>query len=257
MPGRPLSSFVPALLLGTIALAPASGRAGVLAGPELEAPEPSPIALEVPGPEQGEPLALTLAARPAPDLSVRTGGAGTRVALAATKAQPGGAPSMDFDLLGDAPKPKLPAEDPSLRTRRKMLNWHQGLGLGLYATQVASTVTGQLNYSDKFGVANTGRYKATHRVLVYLNLAEFAVVGGLALFAPTEKNAPPRPFGRTTIHKIGMALATVGMITQGYLGIRTAQREGYLDKQTYGRAHLAVGYATLAAMSVAVGAIVF
>lgn len=259
MPGRPLSTFVSALLLGTIALAPAPGRADDLAGPELEAPEPSPIALDVAGPAQGEAVALTLTltARQAPDLGVRPGGAGPRLALAATKAQAGGAPSVDFDLLGDAPKPKLPAEDPSLRTRRKMLTWHQGLGLGLYATQVASTITGQLNYSDKFGVANTGRYKDTHRVLVYLNLAEFAVVGGLALFAPTEKNAPPRPFGRTTIHKIGMALATVGMITQGYLGIRTAQREGYLDKQTYGRAHLAVGYATLAAMSVAVGAIVF
>jgi hypothetical protein len=138
-----------------------------------------------------------------------------------------------------------------------MLTWHQGLGLGLFGLQLASTVTGQLNYSDKFGVSNTGRYKDTHRGLVYLNLAAFATVGVLAVFAPTEKGAPPRPFGRTTIHKIGMALATVGMITQGYLGIRTAQREGYLDKQSYGRAHLAVGYATLAAMSVAVGAIVF
>lgn len=197
---------------------------------------------------------LTIPERARPDL--RAAPPGLRVALASAKAS-GGPSSMDFDLLGDAPKPKIVAEDPSLRTRRTMLNLHQGLGLGLFALQLASTVTGQLNYSDKFGTANTGRYKATHQVLVYSNLAAFAVVGGIALFAPTEKNAPPRPFGRTTIHKIGMALATVGMLTQGYLGYRTAQREGYLDKQSYGRAHLAVGYATLAAMSVAVGAIVF
>jgi hypothetical protein len=54
-----------------------------------------------------------------------------------------------------------------------------------------------------------------------------------------------------------MAVATAGMLAQGLLGIQTARREGYLDKQDYGRAHLAVGYATLAAMGVAVGVIVF
>lgn len=199
---------------------------------------------------------LTLAATSEPDLHASPPGLHVAAASAKQHASGGGG-ALDFDLLGDAPKPSIAAEDPSLKTRRKMLTLHQGLGLGLLGLQVASTVTGQLNYSDKFGTANTGRYKATHQVLVYSNLAAFAVVGGIALFAPTEKNAPPRPFGRTTIHKIGMALATAGMISQGVLGIRTAQREGYLDKQTYGRAHLAVGYATLAAMSVAVGAIVF
>jgi hypothetical protein len=232
------------LTLAAVALAPGRGRAGGIAEPELTVPE-----------EASTAFLLTIPERRDPDLSVRP--AGTLVALAATKGQKGETSSMDFDLLGEAPKVAVKAEDPSLKTRRKMLNWHQGLGIGLLGIQLASTVTGQLNYNDKFGVENTGKYKATHRGLVYLNLAAFATVGGIALFAPTEKGAPPRPFGRTTIHKIGMALATVGMITQGYLGIRTAQREGYLDKQTYGRAHLAVGYATLAAMSVAVGAIVF
>lgn len=176
-----------------------------------------------------------------------------RVALAAA---PRDGPSLDFDLLGDAPPPAAPAADRSLRTRRRMLDLHQGIGLGLLGLQLGSTVTGHLNYADKFGTANTGRYKATHQVLVYSNLVAFAVVGGIGLFAPTEKNAPPRPYGRTTIHKIGMALATAGMISQGLLGIQTARREGYLDKQDYGRVHLAVGYATLAAMGVAVGALV-
>lgn len=253
MSRRQLRMPVASVLLAALALAPAQGRA---AGPAPFARAAPRRALELTPPEERASTAflLVLPERREPALDVRP--AATRVALAA-KAQKPEAPSMDFDLLGDAPKLAIPAEDPSLRTRRKMLNWHQGLGIGLYAVQLASTVTGQLNYNDKFGVENTGRYKATHRGLVYLNLAAFATVGGIALFAPTEKGAPPRPYGRTTIHKIGMALAAVGMLTQGYLGIRTAQREGYTDKQSYGRAHLAVGYATLAAMSVAVGAIVF
>jgi hypothetical protein len=177
------------------------------------------------------------------------------VALAA--AAPAGGPSLDFDLLGDAPKAQVPPEDPSMKTRRKMLTLHQGVGLGLLGVQLATTVVGQLNYNDKFGIDNTGRYKTTHQVLAWTNLAAFALTGGIALFAPSAKGPKPAGVGRTTIHKIAMAVATAGMLTQGLLGIQTARREGYLDKQDYGKAHLAVGYATLAAMGVAVGAIVF
>jgi hypothetical protein len=188
---------------------------------------------------------LTLSSAAVPDLRV--------LALAAAKPDP----SLDFDLLGDAPAPAAPKEDPSLKTRRKMLNLHQGLGLGLLALQVAVTVTGQLNYNDKFTAGeNTDKYKLTHKVLTYVDLAAFATVGGIALFAPRDKNAPPRGFDRSTIHKIAMAVATAGMVTQAYLGIQTVNREGYVDQQQYARAHLVVGYATLAAMLVGVGAIV-
>ncbi|HEX9400723.1 MAG TPA: hypothetical protein VF912_11495 [Anaeromyxobacter sp.] len=207
------------------------------------------LAAAVLAPARGSALqllddALSLESRPRPDL---------KVALLA----PGAGPSLDFDLLGDAPKPPAVAEDPALRTRRKMLNLHQGLGLGLLGLQLASTVTGQLNYNDKFGVDNTGRYEETHKFLTYTNLAAFAVVGGIALFAPRDKAAKRTGFGRTTVHKIGMGLATAGMIGQGLLGVHTARREGYLDQERYGRDHLVLGYLTLAAMTVAVGAIVF
>lgn len=169
----------------------------------------------------------------------------------------GAGPSLDFDLLGDAPKPAVPAEDRSLRTRRKMLNLHQGLGIGLFGLQLASTVTGQLNYDDKFSVDNTGRYKATHKGVTYANLGMFAVTGAIALFAPSPKGPKTGGVGRTTIHKIGMGLATLGMLGQGVLGVQTARREGYVDQKSYARKHLALGYATLAAMSVGVGVIVF
>jgi hypothetical protein len=191
---------------------------------------------------------LSLDGAPRPEL---------RVALAAAAAAPADGPSLDFDLLGDAPKPQVPAEDPSLRLRRRMLNLHQAVGIGLFGLQLASTVVGQLNYNDKFGVDNTGRYKLTHQVIVYTNLAAFATAGGIALFAPGAKGPKAKGVDRVTIHKWGMAVATAGMLAQGLLGIQTARREGYVDKQDYGQAHLAVGYATLAAMGVAVGALVF
>jgi hypothetical protein len=189
---------------------------------------------------------LSLDGRPRPEL---------RVAFAATA--PAEGPSLDFDLLPDPPKPQVPVEDQSLRLRRRMLNLHQAVGFGLFGLQLASTTVGQLNYNDKFGIDNTGRYKLSHQVLVYTNLAAFAAAGTLALFAPSPKGPKTKGIDRITVHKIAMGVATVGMLAQGVLGIQTARREGYLDKQDYGRAHLAIGYATLAAMGVGVGVLVF
>jgi hypothetical protein len=54
-----------------------------------------------------------------------------------------------------------------------------------------------------------------------------------------------------------MALATVGMIAQGYYGFHTSGREGYLDQASIAKTHLVLGYATLAALTVGVGAITF
>jgi hypothetical protein len=196
--------------------------------------------------------ALELLDRP---LSLDDGaGAALHVALAAA---PQDGPSLDFDLLGDAPRPEVPVEDRALRTRRKMLTLHQGVGIGLLGLQIATTTVGQLNYDDKFGIDNTARYKQAHQVLAWSNLAAFALTGGLALFAPSKKGPRTGGVDRVTVHKVAMAVATAGMLAQGLLGVQTARREGYVDKQDYGKAHLAVGYATLAAMGVAVGAIVF
>jgi hypothetical protein len=200
----------------------------------------------------GRAAALQLLDR---DLSLdETPGPALHVALADA---PADGASLDFDLLGTPPKAQVPVEDRSARTRRKMLTLHQGAGLGLFGLQLATTVVGQLNYNDKFGVDNTARYKQTHQVLAWTNVAAFALTGGIALFAPSKKGPRTGGVDRVTVHKIAMAVATAGMLAQGLLGIQTARREGYLDKQDYGRAHLAVGYATLAAMGVAVGVLVF
>jgi hypothetical protein len=186
-------------------------------------------------------------------------GPAAALALAASEAPPAEpAPSLDFDLLG-APPPVAPrADDAVLKRRRSMLEWHQGVGLGLLGLQLATTVVGQLSYLDKFG-ANapvTGRYERSHQALAYATVGAFAVNGMIALLTPRAPDQRSEGFDRVTLHKLGMAVATAGMIAQGVLGIYTAQREGFLDQPGLARAHLVIGYATLAAVGVAVGALV-
>jgi hypothetical protein len=198
------------------------------------------------------------------DEELTLGGARPALALAAAPAlevvlaaAPADEPSLDFDLLGE-PAPVQAAEGTS-RWRRRMLKLHQGLGLGLLGLQVATTAVGQLAYSDKYGsrAPMTARYDATHGALAFTTLGVFAVNGGLALFAPKAKGKPDRGFDRLSLHKLGMAVATAGMLAQGALGIYTTRREGYLDQERVATAHLAIGYVTLAAVGVAVSALVF
>jgi hypothetical protein len=170
---------------------------------------------------------------------------------------PGTGPDLDFDLLGEAEPPPLVEESPAMRRRRKMLGIHQGLGLGLLALQAGTTVVGQLNYNDKFGDANTGRYERTHAVLAYTTVAVFATQGLLGVLAPDRPQKLERGFDRVTLHKIAMFTAAAGIVAQAGLGFYTARREGYLDKQDFGRAHLVVGYATAAAVATGVAAFVF
>jgi hypothetical protein len=64
-------------------------------------------------------------------------------------------------------------------------------------------------------------------------------------------------YDRVTVHKAGMVLAMAGMIAQGVVGLYATQQEGRIDQAKIARTHLVIGYATLAAMAVAVGALVF
>jgi hypothetical protein len=163
--------------------------------------------------------------------------------------------SLDFDLLGAPPKAEE-VDEKELRLRRTLLTWHQGVGLGMFALQLATTVVGQLNYDDKFGGANTSKYVQTHDILAYATLASFAAAGTLALLAPAPLKRS-EGFDRVTLHKWSMLVATAGMVTEGVLGIWTQSREGYLNQQGVANAHLAIGYVTLAAVAIGVGALVF
>jgi hypothetical protein len=172
---------------------------------------------------------------------------------AETKPKPG---PLDFDLLGAPPKEAQKVDEKALRLRRTMLTWHQGVGIGMFALQLATTAVGQLNYNDKFGGDNTGKYAQPHAILAYSTFAAFAATAALALLAPepVERN---EGIDRVTVHKIAMFTAAAGMVAQAVLGIWTQSREGYLNQKTVGTAHLAVGYFTLAAVSVGIGVLVF
>jgi cytochrome b561 len=166
--------------------------------------------------------------------------------------------SLDFDLLGKPAPPRVKIDDAAMRRRASMLGVHQRIGLGLMALTLATTVVGQLNYSDKYGsnAPVTGRYEATHTAMAFTTLGVFAVDGTLALLAPGNPVKKDRA-DRVTVHKIGMALATAGMIAQGVVGVYADQREGRIDQAKIASTHLVIGYVTLAAMAVAVGALVF
>lgn len=166
--------------------------------------------------------------------------------------------SLDFDLLGKPPPPQVKIDDEAMKRRASMLGVHQKLGLGLAALTLATTVVGQLNYSDKYGsnAPVTGRYEATHTVLAFTTLGVFAVDGTIALLAPGNP-VKKEKFDRVTLHKVGMALATAGMIAQGVVGVYADQQEGRIDQAQIAKTHLVIGYATLATMAVAIGALVF
>ncbi len=189
-----------------------------------------------------------------------TAGAGSpgqeRPADGKLKPQPQQKPgSLDFDLLGAPPK-RAQVDEGALRLRRTMLTWHQGVGLGMFALQLATTVVGQLNYDDKFGGDNTGKYVQPHAILAFSTLGAFAATAALALLAP----APVRRsegFDRVSLHPWSMLVATAGMVAQGVLGVWTQSREGYLNQQSIATAHLVVGYVTLAAVAIGIGALVF
>jgi len=163
---------------------------------------------------------------------------------------------IDFDLLGEAPPAPEPPAARALRLRRKMLTAHQGLGLGLLTLQLATTTVGQLHYSDRFGGPSTGRYQLSHSVLAYSTVGVFALNGLVALLAPSPIKKPAR-LDRVMVHRVALLTAAAGMATQAALGIYAHRRMGYLDEERIATTHLVIGYATLAAIAVGVGVLVF
>jgi len=234
-----------ALVLCLAVAVPAAARGGLLdeglAAPDLAEPD--------------------LAARPAVLLAA-AGSSGKAKAEKEKAAKPTPAPAaspddLDFDLLGEAKAPADAPDPAAMKRRRQQLSLHQGVGMGLLALQIGTTVVGQLNYRDKFAThANTEKWRMPHKVLAYTTTGVFLIGGALALTAPAPVKRPTQ-LDRVTAHRIAMFAAALGMATQIGLGLYTHSREGYQNQQDLAKAHLYIGYGTLACMLVGVGVLVF
>ncbi|MFP2962858.1 hypothetical protein ACLEPN_35090 [Myxococcus sp. 1LA] len=185
---------------------------------------------------------------------------------APTVQKPGAAPgegddSMDFDLLEPAEAATAAQVDPDLEKRigrrRTMLKLHQGLGFAMAAGLVGTTVVGQLQFNDSFrGGGDDRNLLGLHRGLAIGTSALFATVGLLGVLAP-EPFEKDFQWDTITVHKIFMALATVGMVAQIVLGIMATDRFGRLSETDMATAHQISGYVTLGAVSAGVFTLFF
>lgn len=84
----------------------------------------------------------------------------------------------------------------------------------------------------------------------------FATTGALALFAPDPYPKKYR-LDSAMVHRVAMALATAGMVTQMVLGPIIDLRVGRLDQSKLALGHLITGYATFAFMATGTFAYMF
>ncbi|NOK03709.1 MULTISPECIES: hypothetical protein [Myxococcus] len=172
-----------------------------------------------------------------------------------------GGDSLDFDLLEPAEAAAAAQVDPDLEKRigrrRTMLKLHQGLGFAMAAGLVGTTVVGQLQFNDSFrGGGDDRNLLGLHRGLAIGTSALFATVGLLGVLAPEPFEKEFR-WDTITVHKMFMALATVGMVAQIVLGIMATDRFGRLSETDIATAHQISGYVTLGAVSAGVFTLFF
>ncbi|NOJ80131.1 hypothetical protein [Myxococcus xanthus] len=173
-----------------------------------------------------------------------------------------GGDSLDFDLLEPAEAATAAQVDPDLERRigrrRTMLKLHQGLGFAMAAGLVGTTVVGQLQFNDSFrGGGDDRNLLGLHRGLAIGTSALFATVGMLGVLAPEPFEKEKLQWDTITVHKMFMALATVGMVAQIVLGIMATDRFGRLSETDIATAHQISGYVTLGAVSAGVFTLFF
>lgn len=182
----------------------------------------------------------------------------------------GGDASLDFDLFGDQPKPdavalaqnaeRIARIDRQVRIRRRVLQAHQILGFSTLAVMAATVILGQVNYVARYGGLANGndfeRYQLPHLGLSVTTSAMFTALGILGIAAP---NPYPKPIkaDAALVHKVSMALATAGMVTQLIMGPITAVYGGRIDQRDLALGHVITGYATFGFMTAGVLAYVF
>jgi hypothetical protein len=218
-----------------------------------------------PSPTPATPSGVAVPSTPAP-----TKPSGPQATPAAPPAaSPSTPPSneLNFELFGEEKK-KSPLDEAreqarlaklehSVRLRRSLLVWHQAIGFVALGVLAATNIIGTFNYVDKYGGGDdSGKFYNWHLGLAISSTALFTTTGVLALAAP---NPYPKPvkLDAALVHKVSMALAAAGMLTQIILGPITAYREGHLDQRDLALAHLITGWSTFGFMAGGVLAYVF
>jgi hypothetical protein len=171
------------------------------------------------------------------------------------------AETLDFDLLPSEPPAdtrqwlKLESE---VHTRRSMLQFHQALGIVTTALMVGTVITGQLDFTDRFGGGtSTGRYSIWHTSFEAASVVGFTGDALLALFAPVPYPKHSQGVDTILIHKIAMFTAAAGFAAEIPLGIYTVSQAGHLNQGTFAWTHLVIGYVTAAAFATGVTALLF
>jgi hypothetical protein len=212
----------------------------------------------------------------APSVEKQASGPGTAPGAgpekgAETAAAPGtpGA-KLDFDFFDDSNKPKLTESqtaarlqeslklDRKVKLRRNMLLAHQAIGFITLAGLAATAIVGTLNYTDKYTSGNfTGRYQDAHLYLSSTTSVLFATTGMLALLAPNPYPKPYR-FDTAMVHRIAMALAAAGMLTEIIIGPLTAVPEaGKLAQPSWALTHAIIGWSSFGFMGIGTVAYLF
>ncbi len=169
-------------------------------------------------------------------------------------------PSHDFDLFGDTSERADALSSPDLSKaiarRHHALKAHQILGLSTLALTAATVLVGQFNYDRLYtsGASGNDSLQLTHRILAYSTVGAFATTAGFALFAPKPVERSDPGFSTIDFHKLAVAGASAGMLTQLALGFVAAQAaqagNGHLSSNMAG-AHQLVGWTTLGLLSAA------
>jgi hypothetical protein len=145
-------------------------------------------------------------------------------------------------------------------TRRWMLKTHQTLGLITWALMAATVTVGQLNYNQLYGGGGgSTKWQGTHAALVFGTSLTFAGTGAFAIFAPQPYKKPLK-LDTGLVHRIAVAGATLGMLTEVVLGIATKSRANAgnpRELRTLARTHQIIGYSTFGLLTAAATVWVF
>jgi hypothetical protein len=181
--------------------------------------------------------------------------------------------SMDFNFFPDSAEGasggqsaglELSPEAAELKhdgeTRRWMLTTHQTLGIATWILMAATVTVGQLNYNQLYGGGGgSNKYQTPHEVLVIASSAAFAATGAFALFAPSPYKKPLH-FDTGLVHRIFVSGATLGMLTEVFLGWWTTHQANAGNPnnlRTMARTHQVVGWTTFGFLTAAAAVWVF